>query len=92
MINVNPEMQFVLGRECPDCANDPDQIHIHSYLHEDEYSNESGHHAGSLMVFHSRLDASRYVEECYPKEINDIIIMPLAEANFPEGGHKHKEE
>ena len=90
MINVNPEMQFILGRECPDCDKSPDLIHIHTYFHEDEYADESGHHAGNLMVFHSRLDASRYVEECFPEEIDDIVIMPLSEAIFPKGGHKHE--
>jgi len=83
-------MQFVLGRECPDCANEPDQIHIHSYYREVEYPDESGYQSEKLMVFNSRLEASRFVEEMFPEEIDDIIIMPLAEANFPEGGHKHK--
>jgi len=44
------------------------------------------------MVFTSRLDALKYVDECFPEEKDGIIIMPLSEANFPEGGHKHKGE
>jgi|TARA_R110002110_G_scaffold369048_1_gene579092 hypothetical protein len=83
-MKIDPSLQFVLGRECPDCANDPDQTHIHSYLHE----GEDGEKNKSLMVFNSYPEATRYAEEMFPEEMDDIIIMPLSEANFPDEG-KH---
>ena len=83
-MKIDPSLQFVLGRECPDCANDPNETHIHSYLHE---GNE-GEKNKSLMVFNSYPEATRYAEEMFPKEMGEIVVMPLSEANLPNRG-KH---
>jgi hypothetical protein len=81
-MKIDPSLQFVLGRECPDCASDPEQTHIHAYLHE----GEAGEENRSLMVFDSYPEAQRYVMKRFPEEVEAIVVMPLSEANLPNGG------
>ena len=84
MNNAESRMQYVVARECPECIKDPEQLSIHSYLCEDNDGK-----AGDMKIFHSRQEASRFLEEVLGEDPAEMIIMPLAEADFKKGGHDH---
>ena len=84
MNNADSRMQYVVARECPECIRDPEKLSIHSYLCEDENGK-----AGDMKVFHSRQEASRFLEEVLGEDPDEMIIMPLSEADFTKGGHDH---
>ena len=87
MNNADSRMQYVVARECPKCVKDPETLSIHSYLCEDNNGK-----AGNMKVFYSRLEASRFIEETLGEDPDDIIIMPLSEADFKKGGHDHGDD
>jgi len=84
MNNADSKMQYVVARECPECIRDPEQLSIHSYLCKDNDGK-----AGDMKIFHSHQEASSFIEEVLGEDPDEMIIMPLSEADFKKGGHDH---
>jgi hypothetical protein len=76
--------QYVLARECNECEITPDMPPVLTYLIELGEDNEKK----GVATFNSRKEASEYVEDVLGEDLEDIIIMPLEEADLDEE-HDH---
>tara|TARA_R110002110_G_scaffold16123_4_gene70605 strand:+ start:156 stop:419 length:264 start_codon:yes stop_codon:yes gene_type:complete len=84
MNNTNQGMQYVLARECGQCDIEPNTPPVLSYLMELGEDNETKR----MKTFNSVKGAKDYVENKLGEDLEDIIIMPLSEADT-KGYHDH---
>ena len=84
MNNTNQGMQYVLARECNECEITPYMPPVLTYLVELGEDNETKR----MKTFNSIKGAEEYIEDELGEDLEDIIIMPLSEAD-PEGYHDH---
>ena len=85
MNTKDSRMQYVLARECNQCEITPDKPPVLSYLVELGEDNETK----GMATFNSIKSAEEYIEDELGEDLEDIIIMPLEEAD-PEGYHDHE--
>ena len=76
--------QYVLARECNQCEITPDKPPVLSYLVELGEDNETK----EMKTFNSIKGAEEYIEDELGEDLEDIIIMPLEEAD-PDEEHDH---
>ena len=76
--------QYVLARECNECEITPDKPPVLTYLVELGEDDETK----GVATFNSRKEASEYIEDVLGEDLEDIIIMPLEEADLEEE-HDH---
>ena len=83
-MNTDQEMKYVLARECNQCEITPDMPPVLTYLVELGEDNETKR----MKTFNSIKGAEDYIEDELGEDLEDIIIMPLEEAD-PDEEHDH---
>tara|TARA_R110002020_G_scaffold4835_1_gene20857 strand:- start:593 stop:868 length:276 start_codon:yes stop_codon:yes gene_type:complete len=86
----NSKRLWVLARECPECETKPNTPPKLSFLVQHDPENIGDDENVKYVTFKTDSEAYEYAEDVLGEDTDDIIVMPLSEADSdPRGSHEH---
>ena len=79
---TKPKSYWVIAKECDKCAETPHEPQDLAYLMKEDKK--------TFKLFESHKEASEFVEDFLDEDLDEVIVMPLSEADEDASeGHHH---